>query len=180
MLPVTDTMSLPITLSSSFYWAGEGSIERTLQRETNAEHKDEVDDHHYPVNEVSFMIVSRDSIHPQYRLSNEEVANHLFNVRVSRQLLPKLDVIVAIESDSRKEQAVLSHRPLIVVHHVRLQWPGFLFANERRHVVYRAPEAAAIGCLKCEEVVPRRRKNLADRRHCFEVEQRIAIGLRSS
>src|SRR5438128_10971581 len=111
MLPVTDTMSLPITLSSSFYFGREkASIEQTLQRETDAEHKDEVDHHPCPVNEVSFMIVSRGSIHPQYRLSNKEVANYLFNARVGRQLLPKLNVIAPIESDARKEQAVLSHR----------------------------------------------------------------------
>src|SRR5947209_2772924 len=127
---------------------------------------------------VSFMMWLIRSIHPQYRLSNKEVANHLFNVRVGRQLLPKLDVVVAIESDSRKEQAVLSHRPLIVVHHVRLQWPRFLVRDNRSHEFHRVSKAATICCLKCEEVVPRRRKNLADCRHCFEVKERISIGLR--
>src|SRR5947209_4072716 len=114
--------------------------------------------------------------YPQDWLADEEVAYDLFDRRVCGESFPKRHVVGAREREAAEEQAALAHRPLAVVHYVGLERPSLLVADKGHHVLQGLAHPAPVGKLELPEVVLRRRENLADGRHRFEVEERVAVG----
>src|SRR5947209_6170805 len=118
-------------------------------------------------------------VHPEHRLSYEEIPNHFLDRRVRGQTLPKLYVFGATEGKPREQKTTLAHRPLAVVHHVGPQRPIFLVADERHNELQGPAHPTTVRQLEHPEIVFRRREYPADGRHRFEVEERVAIWLRA-
>src|SRR5437763_1252208 len=95
---------------------------------------------------------------PEHRLTYEKVANDLFDLRVRRQSFPDFNVIGVVQCETGEKQAALTHWPLSVIHHIRLQRPTFLIAYERHHICHSFSHSPPIRKLKPPEVVSRIRK----------------------
>ena len=116
---------------------------------------------------------------PQYRLTNEKIANDFFDRRSGFQRLPQGQIIAIVIRQSGKQQAAMPHRSICVVHHIRFQRPAFLVAKVGSHKRHSLAHSASIRCFKCPQIVRRSGKNLANRRHRIQIEKRIAIRFRA-
>src|SRR5579859_2096323 len=99
-------------------------------------------------------------LHPQNRLANGVIANHLGNRWIGIEPLPYFEITWVPESEAGKKQAGLAYRKIVEVLNIVTIRPRILVHKIRNHEPKAARETLFIRKLICPQIAGCIRKNM--------------------